>query len=222
MQRYWCAKQTALLEPFVTVDLDDCSYRRNRPVEHEPTVFPVIEPDDDWQERLTEADWQALGDFVRRFELLARHQDFVAFTVAGEQRVTWLRSTAGRSLRDAAGVNFIVPRRSLMATVKDGYFDDLLIGNFMKAQLFNMTLYPHFTPIVGKLGGGAKVFTAADYRKFRWRYFRRSPIAYVTYRWQQFANYQLIPAIKEVARKLGAFGLLKRLRGRLVGVPKPQ
>ncbi len=33
MQRYWCAKRTQLIEPFVTVDLDDCSVRRNRPAE---------------------------------------------------------------------------------------------------------------------------------------------------------------------------------------------
>src|SRR5262249_13528377 len=46
MQRYWCAKRTRLVEPFVTVDLDDCAITRNRPVETEPTRFPTIETDD--------------------------------------------------------------------------------------------------------------------------------------------------------------------------------
>jgi hypothetical protein len=222
MRRYWCARRTELIEPFVTVNLDDCSYVRNRPAEREPTRFPVIEPDDDWTERMSWQDWAALEAFMRKFALLRRHQDFVAFTVAGERRIIWLRPLAGPNPRDARGVNFIVPRRSLMATVRDGYFDDLLIGNFMKAQLFNMTLYPHFTPIVGKLGGGAKVYTDAERRRFRRHFFRLSPAAYVTYRWQQAAQYRLVPAIKATARALGAFDALKRLRWRLIGAPRPQ
>lgn len=222
MQRYWCAKKTELIEAFVTVDLTDCTYRRNRPVEEEPTRFPVIEPDDDWHEPMTWQDWAMLESFMRKFVLLRRHMDFVAFTVAGERHIIWLRSQAGPNPRAARGVNFIAPRRSLMTTVRDGYFDDLLIANFMKAQLFNMTLYPHFTPIVGKLGGGAKVFTPSQLRRFRRHYFQRSPAAYVIYRAQQLVQYRLVPGIKAAARTLGAFDTLKRLRLRLIGAPKPQ
>jgi hypothetical protein len=222
MQRYWCAKKTELIEAFVTVDLSDGSYQRNRPVENEPTRFPVIEPDDDWQDPMSWQDWAALEAFVRKFQLLRRYMDFVAFTVAGERRIFWIRHRAGPNPRAARGVNFIAPRRSLMTTVRDGYFDDLLIGNFMKAQLFNMTLYPHFTPIVGKLGGGAKVFTAAEQRRFRRHFFQRSPIAYVIYRHQQFVQYRVLPTIKGAARELGAFETIKRLRLRLIGAPKPQ
>ncbi len=109
-----------------------------------------------------------------------------------------------------------------MAAVRDGYFDDLLIGNFMKAQLFNMALYPHFTPIVGKLGGAAKVFSVAEFRRFQLHFFRRSPAAYLIYRGEQLAHYRLVPAIKAAARALGAFDTLKRLRLRVIGAPKPQ
>ncbi len=110
-----------------------------------------------------------------------------------------------------------------MATVQEGYFDDLLIGNFMKAQLFNMALYPHFTPIVGKLGGGAKVFTSADWRRFRRHFFRLSPAAYVTYRCQQAA--QSTGSCRRSSRwpaRSARSRALKRLRWRLVGAPKPQ
>jgi len=222
MQRYWCARHTALIEAFVTVDLDSGTVTRNRPVETEPQHFPVIEPDDDWDEPMTWQDWAALERFVRRFALLRHHQDFVAFTVAGERRIFWLKKGAGPDPRAARGVNFLAPRRSLMQTVRDGYFDDLLIGNFMKAQLFNMQLYPHFTPIVGKLGGSAQVFDDAALRRFRWHFFALSPLAWLTYRAEQLAQYHLVPAIKATARALGAFDALKRLRLRLIGAPKPQ
>jgi hypothetical protein len=222
MQHYWCAKRTRLIEPFVTVDLADASFLRNRPVEDEPTRFPVAEPDDDWSEPMRWQDWVAVEAFVRKFTLLRRRQDFVAFTVAGERRIFWLRTRAGPDPRAARGVNFIAPRRSLMATVRDGYFDDLLIGNFMKAQLFNMALYPHFTPIVGKLGGGAKVFTRAELRRFNRHFFWRSPAAHVIYQLQQFVHYRVVPAVKATARTIGAFDTLKRLRLRVIGAPKPQ
>ncbi len=222
MQRYWCARRTELIEAFVTVDLTDCSYQRNRPVEDEPSRFPLLEPDDDWDEPMSWQDWAALETFVRKIQLLRRHIDFVAFTVAGERRTCWIRHRVGPSLRAARGVNFVAPRRSLMATVRDGYFDDLLIGNFMKAQLFNMRLYPHFTPIVGKFAGGAKVFDDDALRRFRRHFFRRSPLASLIYRCQLFVQYQVVPSIKDAARMLGAFDTLKRLRLRLIGAPRPQ
>ncbi|MEJ0069220.1 MAG: hypothetical protein WDO24_11400 [Pseudomonadota bacterium] len=56
----------------------------------------MIAPDDDWNERMSWQDWTALEAFMRKFTLLRRHQDFVAFTVAGERRIFWLRKGAGR------------------------------------------------------------------------------------------------------------------------------
>ena len=44
---------------------------------------------------------------------------------------------------------------SLMQTIRYGYFDDLLIGNFMKTELINFQLYPQFSPCIAKYGGNA-------------------------------------------------------------------
>jgi hypothetical protein len=220
MQRYWCAKHTTLIEPFVTVDLTDCSYRRNRTVETEPPRLAPIEADDDWHEPMRWQDWAELDTFIRKHALLRHYQDFVAFTVAGERRIFWVRPRAGPDPRAARGVNFIAPRRSLMEAVHDGCFDELLIGNFIKAQLFNMALYPHFTPIVGKLGGSAGIFTDDERRRFRRHYFRRSPAAYLIYRAQQLGQYHLMPTLRTAVRAVGAFDPLKRLRLRLIGAPK--
>lgn len=48
-----------------------------------------------------------------------------------------------------------------MNTVKIGYFDAILIGNFMTAKVRNMLLYRDFLPIVAKLPGASGVKTAA-------------------------------------------------------------
>ena len=39
----------------------------------------------------------------------------------------------------------------------------MLIGNFMRTELHNVALYPHFTPLVAKLRGNAKVFTQSRF-----------------------------------------------------------
>jgi hypothetical protein len=139
--------------------------------------------------------------------------------VAGETRVF---SLDGRpATADARGVNFHLPRKSLMETVTYGYFDDLLIGNFMKTQLFNMALYPDFTPTIAKLGGNAKVYTPADLRRFRAHFFRRSPTAYYRWRWQKLKDYRIVPAIKGCLRQLGLMKAAKSVYRSVVGGPRP-
>src|SRR6185312_4902478 len=114
--------------------------------------------DDDWSETLSDEEWRQVEAFMRRFELVRRYVDFVVFTVGGVSHQVDLNPSAVRDPSRRRGIQFIVPRRSLLETVTWGYFDDLLIGNFMKTRLINTTLYPRFTPLVAKIGGNAKVF----------------------------------------------------------------
>jgi hypothetical protein len=219
IQKYWCARATRPIEPFVTIDVATGAITRNSSAERQaPTVAPADE--EDWSERATEADWVGIEQFIRKFATLRRRHDFVGFVVGGEERRFALSSAAARRPPERQrGVIFHVPRASLMQTIEYGYFDDLLIGNFMKTQLYNMELYPHFTPTIAKLGGNAKIYTAAELRRFRLHFFRLSPIAFICYRAGLWARYSVVPAIKEIARSLGLFGLLKRVRQRLVNMP---
>lgn len=217
MQRYWCARDTRLIPPFVTIDLETGAVA---PVPPETAPAPIVPlPADDWNEPMSAADWAALEAFVRRFRLLRRWMDFVGFTVAGEARRFALRATP--AWRRSRGVQFHVPRRPLMEVVASGYFDDLLIANFMRTQLFEMQLYPHFTPLIAKIGGNAKVYTAADYRRFRWHYFRRAPAAYLRYRWQLAMLHRVMPAGRVIGKRLRVFPILKRARALVVGSPRP-
>jgi len=222
MQRLWPSETVRLVGPYSHVDLTTGTAvpAASPPSAPPDTRVHATTGDDDWDARLSEAEWARVEKFAGQFETLKRWQDFVAFTVGGETRTTFIRPGAARKPAERrVGANFHVPRQSLLDTVAYGYFDDLLIGNFMRTQLYNMALYPHFSPLVAKLGGNAKVYTKAQLRRFQWHFFRRSPTAFLRFRLELFEKYTFTPAIRVLARRLGLFETLKAARRRLVGAP---
>ena len=119
-----------------------------------------------------------LSEFFLSIEILRPYMDYLDFRVAGDTRRIWINPKAQRKRESALrGIAFHAPAHSQMSAVKLGYFDAILIGNFMTAEPRGMGLYPHFTPIVSKLAGASGVKTFEAWRKFRWRYLRRNPPA---------------------------------------------
>jgi hypothetical protein len=213
MQKHWISKSARLIEPYVTVDLDSGRVTANHP-SHETDFSQVSDRtgDDDWDEPMTAPDWAALEAFVMKFETLRPKVDFLEFSVAGEARRFYL-SARGRAKAPGRqrGLVFQAPRRSLMETVEYGYFDDLLIGNFMKTRLVNMSMYPDFSPRIAKYGGNAKVFTLAEFARFRWHYFKRSPSAMIRLAVQSRWNNDILPAVKLLLAKIGVFEMVKQI-----------
>jgi hypothetical protein len=222
IQLLWTAPKVRVIGPYSVVDLETgIAAPADSPAVPLASQVHHDTGDDDWNARLSDAEWTEVERFARQFETLRRRQDFVAFTVGGETRRFLIRRSAKAKRPDALiGVDFHVPRASLLETVKYGYFDDLLIGNFMKTQLFNMQLYPHFSPLVAKLGGNAKVFTNRQLLQFRLYYFRRSPLAFLRFRWQILQQATLMPAARRWAARFGLFDTFKLLRAKVVGAPK--
>lgn len=216
----WRQPQIRLIEPFVTVDLANGTVTQKHPGQQSDSR--QIEHDfygDDWDEPLLPEEWERLHNFFGEIELLPRHIDFVDFTVGGETRRIWTDILAsGRPAGKLRGIGFEAPRRSLMKAIEHGYFDDMLIGNFMKTRLHNMSLYPHFTPIVAKLRGSAGVRTVADQRAFTWRYLRRNPLGYTAWHGEQWAEAG-IERLRRLADRLGVKKPLKVLYRRTLGDP---
>jgi hypothetical protein len=156
--------------------------------------------------------------FFRRFELIRDHVDFIEVTIGGETRHFDLNPPPADAA-DARGIRFYAPRQSFMETMKWGFFDDLLIGNFMKVHLTNTSLYPRFTPLVAKLGGNAKVYDRAQYRKFLLRYFRRNPVGTFAYLLEPEKNYVIMPWLRERAESLGVKEPLKLVYRSMRGDP---
>lgn len=211
MERNWHAPGVELVEPFVTFDLETGTYVADNP--GQPDRLDRVSDachDDDWSEPLTDEEWSRISAFFGTFPLLPRRLDWLKFTVGGETRTLQL-GNSGRPPTKQRGITFEAPRTSLVRTIDAGYFDDLLIGNFIRARLHNASLYPDFTPIVAKLGGNAKVFTKRDLRRFRAHYFRMSPYAWVAWRLRVVWLEKLRPAMRGVGRRSGLLEPLKRL-----------
>jgi hypothetical protein len=223
LQRHWSRPNVELIEPFVTIDVASGEITANDP-EHlggDRSQIADSTGDDDWNERPTEEEWGTVDQFFRRFDLLPRYVDFIEVVIGGATHRIEYNAHLSRK-PDARGIRFYAPKHSFMETMKWGYFDDLLIGNFMKVHLTNTSLYPRFTPLVAKLGGNAKVYTNRDYAKFRQRYFRRNPIGTLTYYVQPEMNYVVMPWLRETAEAVGFKRPLKYLYRALRGDPIPK
>ena len=191
MKRLWTEPSIRLIPPYSSVDLSTGQLLQTDAEDWIDAGARIrLERMEDWDARLSPEEWDEVERFARQFQTLKHWQDFIAFTVGGETKTFHLRpSAANKPQNRQTGVNFCVPRASLLETVQYGYFDDLLIGNFMKTQLFRMQLYPVFSPRVAKLGGNARVFTAPQLWRFRWHYFRKSPAAFVRFRFDLLRRY---------------------------------
>ncbi len=211
IRHYWDRQSVKIVPPYVTMDAQTGHYVENYP-EGTSDISQISDKtgDDDWNERLSGQEWDQVAAFFRRFELLKRRIDFIEVSVGGESRRFATRPSSPLSGGD--GVTFYVPRRSLIEAVTYGYFDDLLIGNFMKTQLHGRAkLYPYVTPIIAKLGGNARVFTHSQYYRFLWRYLRRNPVGFVQWRLEQWLNNRLLPWMRVWSQRLGIFDFLKRI-----------
>jgi len=218
MQRHWSRQEVKLIEPFVTVDLATGAYSRNHPCHvSDETQITATTADDDWSSTLTAAEWDRVDSFMRKFHLIRRHIDFVKFNVGGEVRHIPLNRRGND--KNARGIVFHVPKSSLLTTVEYGYFDDLLIGNFMKVHLIHTRLYPHFTPLMAKIGGNAKVYTRGQYLRFLMHYYLRNPVGMLKYQaglgWDQV----ILPWSRTLSEQIGIKRPLKYLYRRLLGDP---
>ncbi len=218
--QHWTRPHIRTIEPYVIVDLDTGEYRRKHPAQTSDDAQITNATDgDDWNARLGEDEWTLLFRFFQEIETLRPYIDYVEFTVGGEQRRIWINPAVSRKSKTRArGISFNAPRWSLMEAVKHGYFDNILIGNFMRTELHDAALYPHFTPLVAKLRGCAKIYTIADLHRFKRRYFRRNPLGYTQWRFEEH-----LERAKDFARRwadrLGIKRPLKGIYRRLLGDP---
>jgi hypothetical protein len=220
VQRYWTRPDIRIVESFVVLDLATGDYVRKHPSQKsdESQITDATERDD-WSDRLGEAEWSKLFKFFQEIETLPAHLDYVDFTVGGERRRIWLDNSAqGKRDDRLRGIGFHAPRNSLMRALEYGYFDDMLIGNFMRTELHNAGLYPHFTPLVAKLRGSARVSTLAELRRFRMRYFKRNPLGMSEW-WLANRIERLGDFVRRIAELIGLKRPLARIYRRLLGDP---
>jgi len=218
--RHWTRPNIRTIEPFVVIDLETGEIERKHP-SGESILSQITggTNGDDWSEAPTEAEWEQLTAFFQKIETLRGHLDYLDFVVGGvRRRISFNPAPPGAEPAKLRGIVFHAPRNSLIRTLKYGYFDDMLIGNFMRTELHNTALYPHFTPLVAKAAGSARIFTDEALRQFNQHYFRRNPWVYLRCRLDTYSH-KTVDAARAVAERLGIKRPFKILYRKLLGDP---
>jgi hypothetical protein len=135
-------KWDSLKENYVRIDTKENIEERLTPEEVE----------DKWSDDLEDKDKKIISNYFLKFHQLKKKFGFLIFKVGKSEYNLKLSNRK-------EGIIFNTPRKSLIRAITHNIFDDLLIGNFMKVQLIGVrSLYPDFSPYVGKYGdnGGAR------------------------------------------------------------------
>jgi hypothetical protein len=173
------SKKCELLPAYVRYDLlkGDCTPLR--PQAMDAVVIDHKQFGDDWSETLSGDEKQRATKYFQAVEHLSAVMDFVRLKIGGEETTIPLRNSGFKK-----GLTFEVPRKSFMTAVDYEFFDDLLIGNFMKVT-FNgkwpeSGLHPDFTPYVAKFADNGRAKTKAELAAYRAHYRSVVPLSLPT------------------------------------------
>ena len=130
------------------------------PLKEELIVKKSQDFKDNWADVLEVDDKKIINDYFNKFEELQNKIGFINFIVGKKDFNIKMRGPAEK------GISFELPRNSLVESCKYSIFDDLLIGNFMKTQLHNLSsLYDpvfNFNNIVPKYGDNGLAYTKEE------------------------------------------------------------
>ncbi len=170
------SRTSEILPAFLRVD---CERDQVEPINPAANEVPILAPEefgDHWSDQLEPEEFQQLRDYFLAFEHLPTFLDFLRFKVGGKEYVVDLATG-----KNETGITFEAPRQSLMTSIKYEIFDDMLIGNFMKATLHGRwganPLYPDFSPYVAKYGDNGRARTKQELEAYFAEYKRRMGVA---------------------------------------------
>ena len=165
-----------MLPAFVRVNCESDEITEISPPRQSSVLKQPEEFGDSWSDPLVADDKEKIRNYFRARAALHNHFGFVEVKAGGSSVIVDLNRE--KKLRDV-GITFEAPRNSMMTCIEHEFFDDLLIGNFMRTTLHNVEgLYPNFTPYVAKYAdnGGAK--SHRELLVYFGHYYLRDPVAH--------------------------------------------
>ncbi len=195
----------------------DCETDRYEPLSAPLLPLAVRAPEefgDNWTDQLDDCDRQAAIQYFRSIGTLRGRIDFIRLLVGGKETLIEL---APRGFR--TGITFQAPRHSLMEAIRWEVFDDLLIGNYMKTTLHNLSsLYPHFSPNVAKYADNGRAKSPAELRAYWREYRRRNPVAMLRHQLERRTVHRVRDLVLSDDRAIRiAYGVYRRLRRPVAG-----
>ena len=163
-------KDINFIPPFVDIDCNSGEFTEIHPKEIQPQIFQPEEFDDNWSDELSNEDFIAIKKYFIEKEVIHKRFGFINLLVGGKHHSISLNKSLPKR-----GIQFEVPRSSLMKAVNYEIFDDLLIGNFMRTTFFGLnSLYDYdFSPLLTKYGDNGKAKTQEEVYQYINEYKKR-------------------------------------------------
>jgi hypothetical protein len=163
-------KEINFIPPFVEINCETGHFEEINPKEINPKIFQPEQFDDNWSDELSSEDVSAIKKYFIEKEVISKRFGFISFIVGKKYYLIKLN----KSLKNR-GIQFEVPRSSLMKAVNFEIFDDLLIGNFMRTTFFGIySLYDYdFNPLLTKYADNGKAKTEEEVAQYVNEYKKR-------------------------------------------------
>ena len=149
-----------ILPAFIKWDTEKSNYQKINP---QKRILKISEPEefgDNWNDDLNVNDRKVIEDYFLKFDHLKKKFGLISFRIGKSELNIKLSNKK-------EGIEFNAPRNSLIFSIRNNIFDDILIGNFMKVKLINVpSLYPDFTPYVAKYGDNGEAKTSNELKKY--------------------------------------------------------
>ena len=149
-----------LLPAFIKWDANKSDYIKIDPEKNLNVEEKFENFGDNWTDELDYKDKEILKNYFTKFDHLKKNFGFINFRIGNKDFTIKLSNKK-------EGIEFNTPRNSLIFSIKNNIFDDILIGNFMKTRLINVpSLYPNFTPYVTKYGDNGMARSEEELKKY--------------------------------------------------------
>ena len=172
------------IEPFAFINSEKDDDIKSLPLKKKKLVVKKAgEFNDNWSDVLEAEDKIIIEGYFNKFDELQNKVGFINFIVGKKDFNIKMNGPIDK------GITFELPRNSLVEACKYSIFDDLLIGNFMKTQLHNLSsLYDpviNFNKIVPKYGDNGLAYSKEELIRYEREYAKRMGIEYF---YELFAN----------------------------------
>ena len=153
-------KNGILLPAFIKWNFEKNNYHIINPEENLEQRKSPEEFGDNWHDQLNKSDENLLNDYFLKFDHLKKKFGFINFRVGNKDFNLKISNKK-------EGIKIETPRNSLIFSIKNNIFDDILIGNFAKFELINVpSLYPDFNPYVTKYGDNGNARSKVELKKY--------------------------------------------------------
>ena len=153
-------KNGELLPAFIKWDSVKNNYQKINPIKNLADHKQSEDFGDNWSDELDAGDKIIVKNYLTKFDHLKKKFGFINFKVGNKDFIIKLSNRE-------EGIEFNTPRNSLIFSLNNNIFDDILIGNYMKTKLINVpSLYPDFTPYVAKYGDNGMARSNEELKKY--------------------------------------------------------